>query len=471
MFNLSSRQLSLALAALLSFQMVVAPSIAQQNLLDNPLKAPPLLEARISSSSGILAHDQSPLADRTPLVLVHGIGGTESKRFHWENFLNYIDQRKDFTKLYKVYMFHYDSTRPVPELSRDLQTRLKAFIKENGERQIKVVAYSEGGLLTRNAMQDEYVYTHTHTVLTIATPFHGSPLANPEWLSRQVAQDSPLSLVRLTHKLAYDITGRKYPTFREDFHWDNFDGAIPSEDYLKHNGPKPIVDYSLDGKKNFITYGSFFGVDESNTHLPEVLDLKRPLPEEDPKFILFKKNFLFTLVRKNIAKLPIAAPREEAQPAVATSAPPVVLEEVSLDLSHELPNGSQGLNIAALALAEPEPVVLEAQSVKDLETNLSDLQEPVSMMAYNDGISPISSSLWLGRFTPRFSEIKNPVDRLWVTLKSLKGNKNTRLFAGLDHRNWMDGETRTDSNKLSDLLNPEDEPKTVFEWIIHDLMG
>ncbi len=471
MLKLNRKQLSFALAALLSFQMLGMPVLAQPDSFDQPLRESTLLETRVQNeSSGLKAYDDTPLGDRMPLVLVHGIGGTATKLFHWEKFLAYTRKRPDFNARYKIYLFHYDSTRPVPELGQDLQRELRQIIQQTGNRHIKVLAYSEGGLLTRNAMQDRFVYDHTDTVLTIATPFHGSPLANPEWLSKQVEEDSPLSLVRMTHKLAYDITGRRYPTFRQDFHWDNFDNAIPASDYLRNNGPNPLVDYALDEKKNFITYGSFFGVDGHDPQLSQTLDLKQPLPQEEPKFNLFRKNILFTLIRKNIAKLPLARDSAPVEAAVAPGAEP--LEEVALDLSEPL---GEGLNVTALALAEPEPdtTLMESRSVKEQlpQEAMAQLQEPVSMMAYNDGISPISSSLWLGRFTPQFRSIKNPVDRLWAALRSLKGNKTTRLFAGLDHRNWMDGVTRTDSNTLKDLLNPDEQPKTVFEWIVQDLMG
>jgi hypothetical protein len=56
-------------------------------------------------------------------------------------------------------------------------------------------------------------------------------------------------------------------------------------------------------------------------------------------------------------------------------------------------------------------------------------------------------------------------------LRSLKGSPNARLFAGLDHRNWMDGSTRTGQEVLRDLLNPNEPSRTVFEWIVYDLMS
>ena len=93
----------------------------------------------------------------------------------------------------------------------------------------------------------------------------------------------------------------------------------------------------------------------------------------------------------------------------------------------------------------------------------------MAMMMYNDGISPISSTLWLGRYASG-NGTSIPVDRLWSALKLLKGNRHTRLFAGLDHRNWMDGKNRNGEELIQDLLNPDEPPRTVFDWIIYDLM-
>lgn len=433
--------------------------------------------------SGLIAHDQTSLEQRMPLILIHGIGGNESKLFHWENFLAYAAQHPTFNQRYKIYLYHYDSRQSVPAISNDLRHTLRGFVGALGGRRIKIVAYSEGGLLTRNALQDTYLDAHTEEVLTIATPFHGSPLANPEWIARQVKSESPLNLARLARAVAYRITGRKYPTFREDFQWDNFDGALPRRE-LKTPHREALPDaYTLASKANFTTYGSYFGTAIDPEFLPQQLNLDKSLPQERlmPGNV-FKKNFLFSVIRNNIGKLPLAyASLEEDAPKLDSPGPEAgsdaELSEVALD--------EQPILFAMQADARPLHPALAAGTLSVLsqsddmppepaDTNLDAGGRPVnqvSMMVYNDGISPISSTLWLGRFTPRFANIEQPVERLWETLKSLRGNRNTRLFAGLDHRNWMDGETRTGEARVLDLLNPDEGPKTVFEWIIYDLMS
>lgn len=408
--------------------------------------------------SGLVAYDETPLGDRMPLVLVHGIGGTESRLFHWENFLAYAEKQAGFQQKYKIYLYHYDSTRSVPAISDDLQLMLKGFIGALGGRSIKILAYSEGGLLVRNALQDSYLNAHTEEVLAIATPFHGSPLANPEWMEAQAKSESAFNLVRLFQKTAYKITRKKYPTFREDFRWDNFDGAIPAEQYARNNSPILPVDYALARKVNFTTYGSYFGTDVDPDFMVKALGLPKPPPEEKLQLgNLFKKNFLFSLVRNNIGKLPVGKPAP--QPMLAVT-------------GHVLREDGAAEVVTFTAVAEPvgQAAVLAPEPVAKQEKAL----KPVSMMMYNDGISPISSTLWLGRYTTpepaTGAGVQITVDKLWSTLKSLRGNKNTRLFPGLDHRNWMDGVTRTGHAAVPDLLNPDETPRTVFDWIIYDLM-
>jgi pimeloyl-ACP methyl ester carboxylesterase len=391
------------------------------------LKAPTLNSQLPLIKSGLNAYDTTPLGTRTPLILIHGIGGDNNRLFDWVRFLRFASQQTAFAQRHKIYLYHYDSCRSVPIISQDLQRQLTGFIQEQGGRPIKILAYSEGGLLTRNALQDPYLNEHVQEVLAIATPFHGSPLANPAWMRSQIADESIFSLVRIGIRQAYAITGHLYPDFQQDFHWDNFDGALTAAQMDRKLMTGPPVDYALAHKQNFITYGSFFGMDIDPGILKDELSLTIPLPKERPSFgNLFKKNLLFSLIRNNIGRLP-------------------------------------------LAKAEPDKsvAIVDGQAISD--------EAPASLMMFNDGISPISSSLWLGRYLPSPEKAVSskilPASSLWAVLRSLRGKNKVRLFAGLDHRNWMDGNTRTGKAELHDLLNPDGGPHNVFEWILHDLMS
>ena len=241
-----------------------------------------------------------------------------------------------------------------------------------------------------------------------------------------------------------------------------------------------------------MTYGSYFGLNVDPAIIQKELDLKSPQPKEHPVFgNLFRKNFMFSLIRNNIGRLPLAnhinidltAPINTLKTGLtmtselveAPSSPPLS-ESLQVALTEApLPANSQNLMITTDSNAVVKQLTDAHLASKALIGTIENTPKaksvaPVSMMMFNDGISPISSSLWLGRYTQSTNGSSIPVDRLWSALKSLKGSRQARLFAGLDHRNWMDGTTRTGQELIQDLLNPDEPPRTVFDWIVYDLM-
>jgi pimeloyl-ACP methyl ester carboxylesterase len=417
--------------------------------------------------SGLNGYDTSPLGNRTPLILIHGIGASAGTDFNWERFLEVANKDSKLISRYKIYLYHYDSSRSVPDISNNLKLTLRHFIETHQEKPIKILAYSEGGLLTRNALQDPYLDHHTDEVITIATPFHGSPLANPDWVRQQIKTESRFSLMRMGQKLAYGITKKLYPSFKEDFHWDNFDGALPAEQLAQSATATSRKEYALANKKRFVTYGSYFGLEVDPALIAEKLDSTAQTPRE--KVLvgnLFRRNVLFSVVRHTIAKLPLASARSAAETEAHGNGPVRVSQAAA----------NQSSNHAMLAIADTNhnsASLTPAVNPADRPVASAKTQSPprISMMMFNDGISPISSTLWLGRYISTQQGVAISTEKLWETLKKLKGNSNTRLFAGMDHRNWMDGTTRTGQAEIQDLLNPNEPPRTIFGWIIYDLMS
>lgn len=467
--------LSLLCLGLLLTGLVTPPEAAAQRTYQPAGAGIKLQEAQVTAQvlqkevrSGLNAYDSSPLENRTPLILIHGIGASAGTEFNWERFLDVANRDANLMKRYKIYLYHYDSSRSVPDISNNLKLTLRHFIESHQEKPIKILAYSEGGLLTRNALQDPYLDHHTDEVITIATPFHGSPLANPDWVRRQVKTESRLSLVRMGQRIAYGITKKLYPSFKEDFHWDNFDGALPAEQLAQSATAISSKDYALANKKRFVTYGSYFGLEVDPALIAEKLDNTAQTPRE--KVLvgnLFRRNVLFSVVRHTIAKLPLATGRPLSEATPSKVDPENAVNQVVLD---------PPANHAMLAIADKNrksAPLIPAVNPPDSEASPTKAQTPVriSMMMFNDGISPISSTLWLGRYISTQQGVAISTEKLWETLKKLKGNSNTRLFAGMDHRNWMDGTTRTGQAEIQDLLNPNEPPRTIFGWIIYDLMS
>ena len=86
----------------------------------------------------------------------------------------------------------------------------------------------------------------------------------------------------------------------------------------------------------------------------------------------------------------------------------------------------------------------------------------------NDGITPISSALYLPLEAMRKSPILQEQG-----LQSIRENNDvhlSRAFRGMDHISFLDGKPprRLGSKDLVDQVHPEQ--RSIFQWIIHDLL-
>lgn len=420
-----------------------------------------------------VAFDKVAIGDRQPLILIHGIGGTRAGEFRkWGGFLDHVEKTPEFNERYKIYIFQYDSSKSVEALSKSLEETLLLMANTFDDKRLKVVAYSEGGLLARNAMQNYEVDRAVEQVITVATPFHGSPLAHPSWME---APEKPKA-VQFVYDFAYRLAEKRHPSFRTDFEWDFYPDRIRALADLKASpelANTPALqsenpDYLLEDKKRFITYASYFKADdEEQKVLAEELDYNKPMPKHKKRVLnLFRKNVMFSFIGNTMGKLAVL-PKKIKQKTVD----PIVGrfdnaagEEDTLSATIKTTEEAQEEN--AQEEAYNALSVLDDEDMQALAEHAFDY----GLMAYNDGISPISSSLWLGRFTEDLNAINDTSERVWEALKSLRGTGRARLFYGLDHSNWMDGRTRLRSSEIADLLNPDEPNRTMYDWLVYDLM-
>lgn len=432
----------------------------------------------------ITPYDKTALHGRTPLLLVHGILGENLRYNHWESFLKYVRHNQNFNQKFKVYLYRYDSTESVPNISKDYENSLKTFIGELDNRKIRILAYSEGGLLTRNAMENAFIRSHTDKVITIGSPFHGSPLANASWLRKELKTEPLLSPVRFTNRFTYWVARKILPTFEKDFHWDNFDHALsgalqphiqgqaPSTESLaKQMDETPSRPSSLSMESTnannltqFTTYASYFGANSNDAEiLRKELGLRMDFPKEKARIrTLMSKHIFIGLVRDNIARLPIALLVKKQDSTQHT------LKNEQAELESPTADKFGSAFLAVNDTGDKRVSSMTDAKFNALTTSSSRLNP---FMDFNDGISPITSTLWLGRYLQEFSQIKDPVAQSWAALKKLKSTSNARLFASLDHRDWMEGITRAADSKVVDLLHPEQGCKCVFDWLIQDIMS
>jgi pimeloyl-ACP methyl ester carboxylesterase len=111
----------------------------------------------------------------TPVVLVHGYRSSGAgwsplvSRLHAAGFAN-------------VMAMHYDGlSSGVPELAAALTQVVSASLASTGHTRVHLVGHSLGGLLSRYAVQRLGLDRLTSTVVTVAAPERGVPIA---WLGR-----------------------------------------------------------------------------------------------------------------------------------------------------------------------------------------------------------------------------------------------------------------------------------------------
>ena len=192
--------------------------------------------------------DSAPLGNRIPLVLIHGI---QSDPTMWNNFLNYYAAHPSLSNNFKPYTFGYNTDDTVmgaadPNDIFGLCPKLGNFLQQSfGNQKVAILAHSMGGLVAR-AMMEYYTYPdgtrggdRVLTLITLATPHHGTPAANEyiasypfvPWFAAGVHQPYWL-----------------HPGFAYNMEWDCFNGV--SIDNYCNSGIPSSADYS-----KIIAYG------------------------------------------------------------------------------------------------------------------------------------------------------------------------------------------------------------------------
>jgi hypothetical protein len=364
-------------------------------------------------AEGLKPLDASPQEGRIPLILVHGINPDAGKEYNWQGFLNLVRKDPAFQSRFKTYLFVYDPAKAIRVNGKLLQADLIDFHKRNASTEpFRFAALSLGGMIVREALADNDLWQQTQRVVAISVPFHGTPLASKPWMHLCFKEASVLNPVRHFDDLAYSVAERQFPHFEKDYCWDNFDGNMPESVARQQTCPVPVSPHPpQEEARKYTVYAGFYG---SSTDQRQWLRKQLGLPADkkpaDTKQPMLNRHMMFSLVQPCLSALPVVKA------------------------------ASKGM---------------------------------VSVEAFNDGISPISSQLWLGRFARRGREGQPvPQERLWQSVLAMRNSENARLFDGLDHRDWLEGQTRYNGNggKLQDWLHPDAPARNMFEWIKFDLM-
>ncbi|MCC7174526.1 MAG: hypothetical protein IT159_04955 [Bryobacterales bacterium] len=260
-----------------------------------------------------------PLAGRTPLILIHGHNGELSD---WDSFLAYFTSEDQdpvrasrFRTKYKVYQFHYISDQfSLSQLARALRNQIDDLTMATPEldKPLVILAHSMGGLLARWYMIERHSVgrfnnrpggERVDTLITLATPHHGSPGANHQSRDQlalnadQRDQDyetpsiwGDLNNWTTVVKAASVILWQQHwkhisyqmPN-RSDLLWDNFDSVMNQgnddiNDLLRHLNENAAYD------KNIVAYYGY--LDPTRADYEELVNrVYTPLPLFGPHWL------------------------------------------------------------------------------------------------------------------------------------------------------------------------------------------
>ena len=192
-------------------------------------------------------------SDCVPLVLIHGLHGTGSTGpcgldapvetdCNWSPFVARLSSRHpEMRSRLRVYVFRYiaDHGDTVIDMGRHLRLLVNA---ERGlwERPFVIVAQSMGGLVARAFLQHQ---PHpfgprgsllVNTLITLATPHHGTPFANRILRNRLAERNTgrPASYFDLLDRFFWSLNSSPHLAHnaeapnRSDLLWDGYDGLF-----------------------------------------------------------------------------------------------------------------------------------------------------------------------------------------------------------------------------------------------------
>lgn len=216
-----------ALAFLFCSQAWSAPSYLPPETSNIPRPVPgpkPVIIPAYSYALTADRNDPSPLKKRTPLVLIHGWNSDYHK---WDTLCKWFGKNSLLSSSFKIYRFSYDWSRPIEDNGVELARSVSYNFGEN--RKFVIVAHSMGGLVARSAIENYNGETpefasRLQQFIAIATPHHGSPLANIAWLQNFSGLDRADYAAKI-------VAGKAVPLNNAGGYslgWDNYDGKMPS---------------------------------------------------------------------------------------------------------------------------------------------------------------------------------------------------------------------------------------------------
>lgn len=373
----------------------------------------------------IFQQDSSALKDREVLLLIHGGGGEYQSMFRWDRVLAYFDADPTFKKTFKVFFLRYDTTDSLSDEIEQAKKIIPELAKATG-KPITILALSMGGNVVQGAITDPEVEQSIDRALCMGTPFHGSPLFSSDWYQYSLLQHKFGPMTRMLDAVDYRLYFSHHKNYQADLKWDNLDGGIPSIGAFKGltpMGPKGNLEPARD-ESNVLRK-----INESGVNKAKIIAYAGYLLNAE----------VITMTKKRRLESYILAPYRF--------------------FAIRMP--------AQIGREQPTLKVLATKIGKVTSTDESGLS--TKKFALNDGITPISSALFLAPHVVRDYPILKEDD-----LPSLRPHVDVRLgrvFRNIDHVTFVDGSPPHRGSKfIKDELHPEDGAHTIFDWMLDELL-
>lgn len=367
------------------------------------------------STFEVYQYDESPLGHREPLLLIHGLVGEYHPLFRWGKLAGYLSRDQAFQQRYKLYLVRYNTRSSVKELAELFSHSLRRLAQTN---HLTIVTVSLSGQIVRDAMKDPAVEQSISRVLTMGAFFRGSPLFCADWMKQSIMKRHLSPLCRMDRWLGYKLYFSLHKNLPRDYAWDNTDGQRPA---VGQSNVRSDYDTAL----------------SSPMATPRVVSSAQP---GDRKFIVYAGYIHNQYV-----------PRRHGAVRVLLDSPYTLLRTT---LPAHLGEEHAALRFLNHIIAGAIPG----------ESGRSEIIYP-----FNDGISPISSSLLLS--DDFVAQDKVLVEEDLYNLGSHSNAKKSRLFDNIDHLTFIESRRPKGSSvDVTDVLSPTEKPRPMFAWIVNDLL-
>jgi len=380
------------------------------------------------AAAEIYQYDLDPLANRIPLMMLHGGGGESRPLFRLDRIAQWLNQDQEFQKKYKIYFLRYNASSVLDESVPHIEEALREFGRRV-RRPFCAIGYSLGGNALQRALLNPDVDSVVDLVIALGTPFRGSPLFCSDWYEYSLHRNHHYPWSRLLKTHSRRLYFNRHPHFLSDLRWDNADGHVPEVGNFRSLVPfGPRGNLTIEGTSNerlaainnegeltkhkFITYAGY---------LPSPLMMPTPIRQ----LILFVRTPIDLLG----TKFPLIFGDEHA-------ALRILNHDISRVLVH--PGGLSGS-------AKTMPYLL------------------------NDGLAPVTSCILFAPEAfraypaPRASDL--PRLGPWLDVRL------ARVFRNIDHVSFADGRPpHLGSFRVKDEMHPDEHPRPLLDWLLLDLL-